>query len=107
MSHPILIVLLLLFGAGFMENFVNGWHTRAVAHSQIGNSFLSGTVYVLVWYIALRTLVENLSTLWVALAYALGSGLGSLSLVLLSRYNHQRQLKKEARNTNETPDSDS
>jgi len=106
MSHPILVVLLLLFGAGFMENFINGWHTRAVAHGQIVNSFLSGTVYVLVWYIALRTLVENLSTLWVALSYAVGSGLGSLCLVLLSRYNHNRQCAKEVKRTDETPDSD-
>jgi len=94
MNHSIGFVLGLLFGAGFMENFINGWHTRAVAHGQISNSFLSGTVYVLVWYIALRTLVENLSTLWVALAYALGSGLGSLCLVLLSRYTHKRRLAK-------------
>ncbi len=106
MSESIWVVLGLLLGAGFMENFINGWHTRAVAHCQIVNSFLSGTVYVLVWYIALRVLVENLSTLWVALAYALGSGLGSLCLVLLSRYTHTRRLEKEARPTNETPDSD-
>lgn len=94
MSGSVWAVLGLLLGAGFMENFINGWHTRAVAHGQVINSFLSGTVYVLVWYIALRTLVENLSTLWVALAYALGSGLGSLCLVLLSRYHHIRQRAK-------------
>lgn len=94
MSGSIVTAVALLFGAGFIENFVNGWHTKAVAHGHTVNTLLSGTIYVLVWYTALRVLVENLTTVWVALAYALGSGIGSLGVVLLYKVQHRRSTRK-------------
>lgn len=94
MSQAFAFVFALLFLAGFAESSINGWQTRAVAHGQSFNSFASGTLYALVWYIALRAIVENLSTIWVALAYALGSGLGSLCVVVVSKYGQNRRLAR-------------
>jgi uncharacterized protein YebE (UPF0316 family) len=75
----------LLFVAGLAENFINGWHTRSLAHGRGLMAFLAGTIYVLVWYVVLRSLVENLNNIWVALFYAVGSGMGSWISVHLSK----------------------
>lgn len=83
-------VVILLFTAGFLENFINGWHTRAVSHGRTLQSMLSGCVYVMTWYTALRVIIEYLSTPWVALAYALGSGCGSMCIVLLEKHLGKR-----------------
>jgi hypothetical protein len=85
----IYLLALLLFVAGFMENAINGWHTQAVAHRKTLQSFLSGFVYVTVWMVALKSIVENLDVGWLVLPYALGSGVGSGLLVVFSKYRKQ------------------
>ena len=75
----------LLFIAGFLENGINGWHTQAVSHQKTGQSFLSGFIYVMVWMIALKSIVENLEVGWLVLPYAMGSGVGSGLLVVFSK----------------------
>jgi hypothetical protein len=84
-------VSVILFVAGFMENGINGWHTRAVAHGRTMQSLLSGFIYVMVWYTALRFIVEYLDTLWIAVFYALGSGVGSMCLVLWAKHYNRKK----------------
>jgi len=87
-------VIAILFAAGFMENSVNAWQVRSMSHGRALQSFLGASLYVMVWFTALRFVVENLQNWWIAAFYALGSGCGSMSLVLWSKYYAKRNLNE-------------
>lgn len=91
----LLTVTVIVFFAGFLENVINGWHMRSVAHGKAFQGGLSGTIYVLVWSSAWLTLVakilENQRNAIAVLAYAIGSGLGSATLVMWAKFYAKRK----------------
>jgi len=84
-------VIAILFLAGFLENSVNAWQVRSMSHGRTLQSFMSASAYVMVWFTALRFVVENLQNWWIASFYALGSGCGSACLVMWSKYRASRK----------------
>jgi len=76
-----MLLLVGLFLAGVLEDFVSSWHVKAISR---GHAFLSGMLdfaYVIIWYAVLVSIVSNISNLWLAVSYAAGSGVGSYAYV--------------------------
>lgn len=97
----IFIIALMLFVAGSLENGINSWLMRASAHGKTLQAFISGTLYVLVWMVALKSIVENINTVWLVLPYAFGSGCGSAILVWWSK-THQEKNETTSKNLVDT-----
>lgn len=91
----------ILFVAGFAENVINGWYIQATAHGRTIQTFLSGTIYVLIWatawFAAVQRILENPGSFWIIVSYSVGSGLGSMCLVMWSKYRQRK--------SNEAPSS--
>ena len=84
MMHSVPALATIIFVAGFLENFISAWETKAIAKGNRLSSGISGFVFVLVWYLVLSNIVKNLdSQAWVllVLSYATGSGVGNVVLV--------------------------
>jgi|GEM_PF-4170969 len=85
----LLFISFLLFSAGFVENMINSWHIRAAAHGKTLQVGVSGTVYVLIWagawFSAVQRILADSGSLWIIVAYAFGSGLGSMTMVWVAK----------------------
>lgn len=89
-----IVVAVLLFLAGALENAINAWLIRASSHGKTLQSFISGTLYVLVWMVALKSIVENINnSTWLVVCYAVGSGVGSSLLVYISNKRKRQNAK--------------
>jgi len=85
MSSELAMLCVILFFVGMIEDFISAWHTKTIAKGQALISGINGFIYVAIVYLVLRIVFENLQNFWVIIAYALGSGVGSMILVNVYR----------------------
>ena len=100
MDWQLLGIVIFLFIAGLVEDFIEAWCTKMVTTGKVWLTFTSNTIYVIIIYVVFRTIFENLERFWIIVVYAIGSGVGSALLVhLYNRRQHKLIDEKLAKKT--------
>lgn len=81
-----ILAITIFFIAGFLEMLTWSLQTKALIKDRMVNTFIFTSFAVLIWYYVVDRIAQNISSVYLMVAYVIGCSFGNCVTIKLDKY---------------------